>query len=139
MLYRHMGTSTIQNMVLITGSSIPLSIEIIAYVYLAIGFACALYIIYDIWLRRHYQMMSIMNVVWPITAWYLGPLALWSYWHLDTRNQRQKATQGMDHMSKLPSSSHIISTHNGNRGGKPFWELLSIGPIDHQTHAHKLT
>jgi hypothetical protein len=67
-------------MVLITGSSIPLSIEIIAYVYLAIGFACALYIIYDIWVRRHYQMMSIMNVVWPITGWYLGPLALWLYW-----------------------------------------------------------
>jgi hypothetical protein len=88
-----MGTCTIQNMVLITGSSIPLSIEIIAYVCLAIGFACALYIIYDIWVRRHYQMMSIMNVVWPITAWYLGPLALWLYWHighLDTRNHRKR-------------------------------------------------
>lgn len=124
-----MGTRTIQNMGLITGSSIPLSIEIIAYVYLAIGFACALYIIYDIWVRRHYQMMSIMNVVWPITAWYLGPLALWSYWHighLSTKNQRETGTQGMDHMSKLPSSSHIISTHNDNRGGKPFWESIFV-------------
>lgn len=79
-----MGISTIQNMVLITGSSMPPSIEIIAYVYLAIGFACALYIIYDIWVRRHYQMMSIMNVVWPITAWYLGPLAYRTpKYHLD--------------------------------------------------------
>lgn len=75
----YIDTCTIQGMVLITGSSIPISIEIFAYVYLAIGSASALYIIYDICIRRHYQMMSIMNVVWPITAWYLGPLALWSY------------------------------------------------------------
>src|SRR5215469_15667985 len=91
-------------MVLITGSSIPISIEIIAYVYLAIGFVSALYIVYDICIRRHYQMMSIMNVVWPITAWYLGPLALWSYWHighLNTKIQREKETQGMDHLSSL--------------------------------------
>jgi hypothetical protein len=49
-------------MVLITGSSMPISIEIIAYVYLAIGFASALYIVYDICIRRHYQMMLIENV-----------------------------------------------------------------------------
>ena len=101
-----MGTCTTQNMVLIIGSSIPTSIEVFAYVYLAIGFARALYIIYDIWIRKHHQMMSIMNVVWPITTWYFGPLALWSYWHighLNTKNQRE--------------SRHIITTHNDNRGG----------------------
>ena len=118
-------------MVLITGSSMPISIEIIAYVYLAIGFASALYIVYDICIRRHYQMMSIMNVVWPITAWYLGPLALWSYWHighLSTKIQREKATQETDNLSKLPASSrHIITTHNNNNGGeKPFWETIFV-------------
>jgi hypothetical protein len=108
----------------------PISIEIIAYVYLAIGFASALYIVYDISIRRHYQMMSIMNVVWPITAWYLGPLALWSYWHighLSTKIQREKATQGTDHLSKLSSTSrHIITTHNNNGGEKPFWETIFV-------------
>jgi len=117
-------------MVLITGSSIPISIEIFAYVYLAIGTASALYIIYDICIRRHCQMMSIMNVVWPITAWYLGPLALWSYWHighLDTKNQSEKTSQRMDHLSKLPSSRHIITTHNNKNGeGKPFWETIFV-------------
>jgi hypothetical protein len=43
-----LDTCKIQTMVLITGSSIPISIEIIAYVYLAIGSASALYIVYDI-------------------------------------------------------------------------------------------
>jgi hypothetical protein len=39
--------------------------------------ACALWIVRD--LRRRPQPMAIMNVVWPITALYLGPLAIFSY------------------------------------------------------------
>jgi hypothetical protein len=26
------------------------------------------------------------NAQWPITAWYLGPLALWTYWHIGHLN-----------------------------------------------------
>jgi hypothetical protein len=45
-----------------------------------------LYIVYDIARGHHRQNMPIMNIVWPITAWYLGPLALWTYWHIGHLN-----------------------------------------------------
>lgn len=113
--------------------SIPLTIQIIAYLYLGIGFASSAYIIYDITTRRHYQMMSIMNVVWPITAWYLGPLALWTYWHighLNTKNQGDNAitSRKQHHTRRSPSyDRHIITTHKNKDGkGKPFWESIFV-------------
>ena len=39
---------------------------------------CAALIALDI-LRGYRQQMAIMNVVWPITALYAGPLAVWGY------------------------------------------------------------
>ena len=44
---------------------------------LIIAFACAAYVLLDV-LRRP-QRMAIMNWVWPITALYAGPLAVWAY------------------------------------------------------------
>jgi hypothetical protein len=70
----------------VLGNFLPLWIQIIAYVYLVIGFASALYIVYDIVRGHHRQNMPIMNRVWPITVWYLGPLALWTYWHIGHLN-----------------------------------------------------
>ena len=66
--------------------TIPLWLQFLSYIYLVIGFASAIYIVYDIQTRGHRQNMKIMNVVWPITAWYLGPLALWAYWHIGHLN-----------------------------------------------------
>lgn len=31
-------------------------------------------------LYRHPQKMGVMNVVWPVTALYFGPIAIWAYW-----------------------------------------------------------
>ena len=50
---------------------------ILSWVYLSVSFVCAAIIIGDE-LRRPQKMM-IMNFVWPITALYLGPAALWGY------------------------------------------------------------
>jgi hypothetical protein len=44
---------------------------------LVVAFACALYILIDV--VRRPQRMAIMNWVWPITALYAGPLAVWAY------------------------------------------------------------
>jgi hypothetical protein len=60
--------------------AIPIELQIIAYVYLIVGLGGALYIVYDN-KRGHNQIMSIMNVVWSTTVFYLGPLGLWAYWH----------------------------------------------------------
>jgi hypothetical protein len=57
---------------------IPLWLHTLAIVSLAGGGGCALIILIDI-LAGQRQKMWIMNVVWPITGLYAGPLALWGY------------------------------------------------------------
>ncbi|MGH3499549.1 MAG: DUF4396 domain-containing protein [Nocardioidaceae bacterium] len=52
---------------------------VLAWVGLVVGFASAAVIAYDIYGRRHRQQMSVMEAVWPITALYMGPGALWGY------------------------------------------------------------
>jgi hypothetical protein len=75
-------------------------LENLAKAYLATGFLCAVVIAVD--LLRRPQKMWIMNVVWPVTALYLGPLALWSYW--------------------------VMGRAGGGHGdGKPFWQQTAVG------------
>jgi hypothetical protein len=40
---------------------------------------CALAIVFDV-VRGNPRKMWIMNVVWPITALWSGPLGFWFYW-----------------------------------------------------------
>jgi Domain of unknown function (DUF4396) len=58
----------------------PTWLTALAWAYLAICFGCAGVIGYDIAVNRRRQPMGVMNVVYPITALYFGPLALAFYW-----------------------------------------------------------
>ncbi len=58
----------------------PTWLTALAWVSLSICFACAGVIGYDIAGNRRRQPMGVMNAVYPITALYLGPLALAFYW-----------------------------------------------------------
>jgi hypothetical protein len=51
----------------------------VADAYLAISIICASVILVDILLRGHKQAMWIMDVVWPVTALWSGPLGLLAY------------------------------------------------------------
>jgi hypothetical protein len=51
----------------------------IAWLWIGLAFASALIIIGDI-ARGYRQPMGVMDAVWPITALYFGPVALWGYW-----------------------------------------------------------
>jgi hypothetical protein len=48
-----------------------------------LGLACALYLTAAV--VRHPQQMWIMNLVWPITALYFGPFAIWAYYAFGRR------------------------------------------------------
>lgn len=67
-------------------------LTIIAWISLAIAFACALVISIDE--LRHPQKMWIMNVVWPVTALYFSVFALWAYFRAG-RNMTKEAMQAM--------------------------------------------
>lgn len=57
----------------------PAWLTIVAWLALAVTFATAGAIVYDLYGRDHRQAMPIMEAVWPVTALYFGPLAWWAY------------------------------------------------------------
>lgn len=57
----------------------PAWLEVLSWIALAVALASALWIVFDILVRGYRQRMWIMEVVWPVTALYLGPLAVWGY------------------------------------------------------------
>ncbi len=53
----------------------------LALVALVTALLSAGYLSYDIWGRGYRQPMRVMEAVWPVTALYFGPLAIWGYRH----------------------------------------------------------
>jgi len=51
----------------------------LAWCSLGVGFVCAGWIVNDVFGRGHRQPMRVMEAVWPLTALYLGPVAIWAY------------------------------------------------------------
>lgn len=57
----------------------PAWLTALAWFSLGIAFLTAGLILFDIYIRGFRQKMWIMELVWPITALYFGPLAWWGY------------------------------------------------------------
>ena len=85
----------------------------IAIVSLVVAAGCALVIALD--LAADPQHMWIMNVVWPLTALYAGPLALWSYYRVGRLSSREKVKQAQQRREEMPGKK------------KPFWQTSAIG------------
>jgi hypothetical protein len=58
----------------------PVWLSVLAWAYISVCLGCAAIIAGDILIGRRRQPMGVMNFVFPITALYFGPLALWFYW-----------------------------------------------------------
>lgn len=74
----------------------PSWLTMLSWVALGSAFACAMWLALEV--ARRPQRMWIMNVVWPVTALYMGPLALWAYYRMGTSSE-----------------------------DKPFWESVFVG------------
>ncbi|MGH9608529.1 MAG: DUF4396 domain-containing protein [Bryobacteraceae bacterium] len=85
----------------------PRWIHVLAFVYLAVSVACAIWILGDI-LNGRKQRMAVMNAVWPITALYFGPIGLWSYWRLG-----RPATEDSTNKKPFWQSVFVGATHCG--------------------------
>lgn len=75
-------------------SPYPEWLHILSLAYLSLCFLCAAIMIFDE-IRRPQKMM-IMNFVWPITALYGGPVALWGYF----RSAPKMTKQHIQHMNQ---------------------------------------
>jgi len=58
-------------------ASPPLWLDVVAWVALVVAVGCAGWVLVDV--RRYRQHMAVMAWVWPVTALYAGPLAVWGY------------------------------------------------------------
>jgi hypothetical protein len=92
----------------------PYWLHILAVVCLSAGFACALIIIIDL-LAGHKQHMWIMNVVWPISALYAGPLALWGYYKMGRLSTHEAVHHAKEQGKPMPGKQ------------KPFWQMAALG------------
>ena len=91
----------------------PWWLEIVAKISLTLAVLSALIIALDVW--RHRQKMAIMNVVWPITGLYFGPLALWAYFSLGRMATKAEDNKADDDKKKKPfwASTFVGVTHCG--------------------------
>ena len=83
-----------------TGST---ALTVIAWISLAVAFASASAIAYDIFVRGYRQHMAIMHAVYPITALYWGPLAVWLYFRRGRRMSRRWAEERGADMDEMMS------------------------------------
>lgn len=85
----------------------PQWLNLLSIASLCLAAASALVLIADE--VRHPQRMPIMNLVWPVTALYLGPIAVWAYWAMGRMSAKD------------------FSKRQGHPGkGKPFWQLAAV-------------
>lgn len=90
-------------------------LENVSHAVIAVDLVCALIIAADIVAGRH-QKMPIMNLVWPITALYMGPIGLWAYWAM-----------GRPSDSGRPGGTDETSAENGGpheESHPPFWQAV---------------
>lgn len=92
----------------------PTWLIIVAAVSLIVAGICCLVIILDIWVG-HRQHMWIMNLVWPITALYAGPVALLAYFTVGRLSTHQAMMAAKERGEEPPGKK------------KPFWQSVALG------------
>jgi hypothetical protein len=93
--------------------------ELLAWVALALGFASAFVIAADIVVLGNRQHMAIMNLVFPLTALYMGPVAVWAYFARGRRmshKQMHMDTGGMTAGPELRDSWWQVSLSDSHCG-----------------------
>jgi hypothetical protein len=125
-------------------SMAPAWLTVIAWLYLSICFCCAGIIVCDIALGQRRQPMGVMNVVFPITALYFGPLALALYWRWGRATVAAAAAISMTPAalsqasagSRGPHAHHDMADASGPgspqepaaRAGRarPWWAMMAV-------------
>jgi hypothetical protein len=82
---------------------VPHWLHVLSILGLCVGFACAIVIAFDE--LKHPQHMWIMNVVWPVTALFGGPLILWSYYGYGRLATHELAHAAMERQQEMPSKT----------------------------------
>ena len=94
----------------------PYWLHVLSVISLILAGISAVIIVVDIF-AGHRQQMWIMEIVWPATALYSGPLGLWAYYKMGRirtrRNVRRAKAEGKKHPGK----------------DRPLWQAISLGSM----------
>jgi hypothetical protein len=89
-------------------------VQLLAWV--ALGFASALAVGYDILARGYRQRMGMMDAVWPITALYFGPMSIWGYLRLGRPRSVKASEQPRPHprlLTAYPVNRWLVKIGQG--------------------------
>ena len=104
--------------------------DILSGAYLGLSFACAAFVLIDEFRRP--QKMMIMNVVWPLTALYGGPLAVWGYLQSGLKMTRQHIEQMQEEIqgelhAEQRSGAIALQAGNAKHNEAPSAEQIAVG------------
>lgn len=105
----------------------PLWLKVIAIISLIAAFLSMAVILFDI-VNGHRQKMAIMDIVWPVTALYFGPIAVWAYWKMgrsESMKMMDMNKQGNDQKQGKNKPNNSKQHEKGKE--KPFWQIAYIG------------
>lgn len=91
----------------------PEWLQILSIASLVLAGLCAAIVAVD--LVKHQQKMWIMNVVWPITALYAGPLAVLAYFKAGRLSSKKSVREAKARGEENPGKK------------KPFWQIAAVG------------
>jgi hypothetical protein len=89
----------------------PEWLHILSWLYLGLCTCIAVWMIFD-FLHGHRQKMWIMHLVWPITAMYFGPVAVWMYLRtlpVSTVSSSHPDEQTVRNMEKMEATREQVS------------------------------
>lgn len=93
---------------------VPGWLTLVSWVAIVVAGLCAAFILYDIFGRGYRQHMWIMEAVWPVTALYFGPLAIWFYYRWGRPQSHKWMEKNGDPSEKsFPSTTFVGVTHCG--------------------------
>ncbi len=102
------------NMDMNMDNMIPGWLTAVSWAYVGLALLCAAAILYDVYGRGYRQRTGVMNVVWPITALYFGPLALPAYHRWGRpRSEKWQKEHGVAPEKSLP----VAAATGGTPGG----------------------
>ena len=108
----------------------PAWLESLATASIALAFLCTAVIL--VMLLVLPQKMAIMNVVWPVTALYWGPVGVWGLWDMGsppvspTKRMEQELEQDRRELEKARDSKDQ-EEQDKDKPSKPFWQQVAVG------------
>jgi hypothetical protein len=84
---------------------------VVAWIALAVALVSAVVILADIYVRGYRLKMAVMEAVWPVTALYFGPVAVWGYWRF----------------GRTTSSRWLVEHGRSEPPDKPGWATIATG------------